>query len=337
MKRHYIDFFILANIVLVIIYILYLIIQSLCSIFSGHQILLLISVFFIIGLMYWFYHLLTAKPNFADYSLGFKTKKISTYELLNGMHNKELIRMDEYAALSDIVYDREKNKKIQDPPNWQRSEIQQIKTNSDNLDSHVLDGLRYDIWFNDKEEDKTIVAIVFRGTKLSSDWIANFRLIRRLLGIKVWDHYDELDNSKDDLLKAIYDKHHSPNKKLKIVTAGHSLGGGLAQFMAYAVPEINTVYAFNSSPITGYFDIGEVRSENKKDAVIFRIFESGEALSFIRKFMIIPTFGAVFFATKNPKIIRIRFNFKTGKFPWSLHGMNELANYIIKSKNVDKD
>lgn len=48
---------------------------------------------------------------------------------------------------------------------------------------------------------------------------------------------------------------HAGNKPLKIIATGHSLGGGLAQFMAYAIPEIDLVYAFNSSPVTAYYDV----------------------------------------------------------------------------------
>jgi hypothetical protein len=53
---------------------------------------------------------------------------------------------------------------------------------------------------------------------------------------------------------------------------GHSLRGGLAQQLAYAqrsvkdLPRITMVYAFDPSPVTGFYSVDEtLREKNKED------------------------------------------------------------------------
>lgn len=269
---------------------------------------------------YWLNHVVKANPDFATRSLGFKTKTISTYELINGT---ELERITEYAELCDIVYRRVGKEEQNTFGNWTRIliPIENIKPKDD---TKVLKGLYYEVWQSTKS-DETIVAIVFRGTKERSDWSANTRWVRRLFDKMTWDHYDQINKILDTIVSSIKSKH-SKTERLKIVSIGHSLGGGLAQFTAYANPDIKYIYAFNSSPVTGYYDIKprSKRIENQKDTVIYRIYESGEALSFVRNFMTI-LYPVALFQTKNPAIIRIRFNFHTGKNPIFQHSITKLV------------
>jgi pimeloyl-ACP methyl ester carboxylesterase len=76
---------------------------------------------------------------------------------------------------------------------------------------------------------------------------------------------------------------------IELVSAGHSLGGGLAQQFAYAhclddrVPRVARVYAFDPSPVTGFFSVKRsVRNVNRKGLKIDRIYERGEILAIVR-------------------------------------------------------
>ena len=66
--------------------------------------------------------------------------------------------------------------------------------------------------------------------------------------------------------------------KLVLYSTGHSLGGGLAQQFAYSVPldcvkRVKQVYAFDPSPVTGFFSVTrKLRDENKKGLLVDRIY-----------------------------------------------------------------
>ena len=284
----------------------------------------IILVILILAFFYWLNYKTSADPDFATYSRGFKTESVSAYELVNGIFDDGLKRMDEYAKLSHIVYRDKGYEEITTFKNWKQLLIPMENIEPEDKDRKVLEGLHYELW-ELNETDETIVAIVFRGTNAASDWWANIRWFRRIVDRTTWDHYHQLHKISQSIVDSIKSKH-SQTKNLKIVSAGHSLGGGLAQFMAYSIPEINYVYAFNPSPVTGYYDVKprSKRNENKKDAMIYRIYESGEALSFARKLMTI-LYPVPLFKTKDPALIRIRFSFSTGDDPLSQHGMNVLA------------
>src|SRR5207342_1532360 len=104
-------------------------------------------------------------------------------------------------------------------------------------------------------------------------------------------------------------------------STGHSLGGGLAQQAAYAHPRFNYVYAFDPSPVTGFFDISAaLREANTKDLGIDRAFEAGEILALPR--MIIE--GIFPPESCNPRVRTVRFNLFSGA-PMAQHSMTELT------------
>jgi hypothetical protein len=76
--------------------------------------------------------------------------------------------------------------------------------------------------------------------------------------------------------------------KPRIVSTGHSLGGGLAQFVALATksggPRIAKVFAFDSSPVTGAHLVDKrLREENAVGLTVDHVYESGEVLSLARR------------------------------------------------------
>jgi len=138
------------------------------------------------------------------------------------------------------------------------------------------------------------VAIVFRGTEADQkqDWFSNARWF-----IPTWLRgEDQYDITRDWVSRAFEAELQDRIRQgklpatVKVVAVGHSLGGGLAQQLAYAMPRsaphpisIAKVIAFNSSPVTGWFSTANPpRDENTKGLEIDRIFEHGEALAYIR-------------------------------------------------------
>ena len=114
----------------------------------------------------------------------------------------------------------------------------------------------------------------------------------------------------------------------KLYSTGHSLGGGLAQQFAYSlplnanVPRVTQVFAFDPSPVTGFFSVGKVlRTTNAQNLKIDRIYERGEILAYFRSL-------TNFFAppsASHPAIRQVRYNLFHTVNPVSGHSIAELA------------
>jgi hypothetical protein len=209
------------------------------------------------------------------------------------------------------------------PPEWERA------VSVDRVVAHQkrklkLDDLVVQAW-RKPMADGDVVVLIFRGTSVLTDWIANLNwfLARRLPFIS--DRYKQLDLLLGSVLEAIDENY--PNAT--VIGTGHSLGGGLAQYSAYRSGRIDQVFAFNSSPVTGYFSVR--RSErrlNKRRVKVFRIHERGEALAFIRG--PIKALRTLVRKIVKPKpdsvpIVEYTFNFERRFNPIVQHGMARLA------------
>jgi hypothetical protein len=139
-------------------------------------------------------------------------------------------------------------------------------------------GLEYQVW---RRTDCHEAVIAFRGTDAGDigDWISNFRWF---VLAPYFDEYDQVGAEIRDVINKIYA---SGCRHARIIVTGHSLGGGLAQHAAYGDKRITYVYAFDPSPVTGYFDfpwrtLRVTRTTFGTD----RIYEAGEILSLPRYF-----------------------------------------------------
>jgi hypothetical protein len=114
-------------------------------------------------------------------------------------------------------------------------------------------GMYADYYF--REGDSLDVLIAFRGTTGWKDWFSNLSWLTRIIPI---------DNEHDSA-RAAFEKvateaiAKAGNRPVRFVATGHSLGGGLAQHVAYAFPCVSAA-VFDTSCVTDEFKIGKVYS-----------------------------------------------------------------------------
>lgn len=164
------------------------------------------------------------------------------------------------------------------------------------------------------------VAIAFRGTDRHDlgDWQANFRWLHRLE--PRFDQYDQVRENIGRIVARI-EAGGCSAPGVRFVAVGHSLGGGLAEQVGYAHPKIRYVFAFDPSPVTGFFDISALlRAQYNRGHGIDRAYESGEILSLPRQILesIYPPSAC------DPRVRIVRFNLLTGS-PLAQHSMEDLT------------
>jgi hypothetical protein len=188
--------------------------------------------------------------------------------------------------------------------------------------------LRAEVWEN-KGAGKLVMA--FGGTVFSNerDWLANFRWFIPI-------HNDEYTEVVKNLGPAFITelKQHKASSDgsylngIALYSTGHSLGGGLAQQFAYALPNdpdvkrVEQVFAFDPSPVTGFYSVNtETRDRNKQGLKIDRIYQRGEILAMLR------SFTSIFYppSTENPTVRGVRYNLFYSFNPVANHSMINLA------------
>jgi hypothetical protein len=190
--------------------------------------------------------------------------------------------------------------------------------------------LRVQVWIH---RSQSSVAVTFGGTVVDNDkdWISNLRWF-------IPFHKDEYTETVQVFNPAFAEAFVNEIQAIvgdanpiSLYSTGHSLGGGLAQQFAYAlplqagVPRVKKVYAFDPSPVTGYFSVSlQTRRANKRGLLIDRIYERGEILAYLRSIMnFIHAPSAV-----NAAIRQVRYNLFYTVNPISGHSIAELASKL---------
>jgi hypothetical protein len=188
--------------------------------------------------------------------------------------------------------------------------------------------LRLEVWTN---PEKRALAVGCGGTvfKSGKDWKSNLRWF-------TFKHNDEYTDIVETFAPALAERLDKMKYKPEwaflhnstFYATGHSLGGGLAQQLAYAqrsvkdLPRITTVYAFDPSPVTGFYTVDEnLREQNKQGLTIERVYERGEILAVLRSF----TSFVYKPSTENPVTKQVRYSLFRRVNPITGHSMSQLA------------
>jgi dienelactone hydrolase len=187
-------------------------------------------------------------------------------------------------------------------------------------------GLQFHVWRRMQGGRCREAVIAFRGTDKNDrgDWISNFRWLYRLA--PKFDQYAQVQAHIKQVVARIK-KNGCGGAGTQFVSVGHSLGGGLAQQAAYADESnsIRYVYAFDPSPVTGFFDVSAVVLKQSTDGLgVDRAYEAGEILALPRTIIenIYPP------AACRPRVRTVRFNLLTG-FGIAQHNIEGLTKKLI--------
>lgn len=291
-------------------------------------------------------------------SLGRLTNEFSGF--YSNRMELDVNRLHEYALLSEVVYERlnADNKRLtyadvaQNALNNNSSAIinslSTLWTSADHavVNNIIEQALQKPRLFNEKDNfhmevyvrarpnqnNKTEVALVYRGTDDRSDFFGNFYWLTRFIPMS-YNQYDITQIVTPLIIDNMPDLLGKNAETIEYVSTGHSLGGGLAQMAAYSDKRIRSVYAFDASAVTGFFGVPRAeRREAVRGLRIYRIHAWGEVLAYMREAMRIlwPV------ASINPQIVEIRFRINPDKGKQgfmdrirdnflSKHGMGELA------------
>ncbi|SAK66546.1 hypothetical protein AWB78_02419 [Caballeronia calidae] len=197
--------------------------------------------------------------------------------------------------------------------------------------------LRLEVW---KKSDNSALAVAFGGTVATSwrDWQANLRWF-----LPKWP--DEYSVLVTKFVPAFLDSisREFPQLPPVVYSTGHSLGGGLAQQFAYALPDklleegkklprVIQVYAFDPSPVTGFYTLARaLRTQNATGLKTDRVFERGEILAFFRSALAL----AVPPSKENPAVRAVRYNFMGHVWPVHSHNMSRLARSLYDATHPD--
>jgi pimeloyl-ACP methyl ester carboxylesterase len=154
---------------------------------------------------------------------------------------------------------------------------------------HNFEGMVFSVWWRETDEPgRAEIGVAFRGTDFKSpaDWRTNLRWF--LPGRDQYNVLAEIvphviDHAKQHIGRWAAEHRQPGFGRFRIVSTGHSLGGGLAQLFAYKSTEVNAAVVFDSSPVTGFHSCVS-DTEVNCHVPVWRVYERGEVLSYLRSF-----------------------------------------------------
>jgi hypothetical protein len=239
-----------------------------------------------------------------------------------------------FALLSTAAYDTAVNISDNKPPEWTQAEQKladakwtywQDTPTDERFKKH---NLRVQIWEN---RPLNAVVVSFGGTnpKKLADWWADFRWF-------IPRHNDEYTDVVQYFGTMFKEKYLLKEQQgdgeflshAKFYVTGHSLGGGLAQEFAYSVPSgpnlprVTKVYAFDPSPVTGYYSVDKTRREkNREGLYIDRIYQRREILAILRSILNLLRRPSA----ENPRVREVRFDLGHGWNPVMRHSIPDFT------------
>ena len=137
-------------------------------------------------------------------------------------------------------------------------------------------GLYYETYVHFKNGHINEAVIAIRGTEGSdlNDWKAN------LSGVVDFAE-TEYNYAMENILPLISSLKNN-FKVEKIFLTAHSLGGGVAQEIAFASKEVDETFTFNTSPVTNWTRLHNDHKDVNPDPVIHRIYQGHEVLAYLR-------------------------------------------------------
>lgn len=146
-------------------------------------------------------------------------------------------------------------------------------------------GLYYETYLHTSKDGTLNEAVIaFRGTENSrsqivSDWSTNFAAA---LGFQP-SQYRLAAAAMPGLIKALTAQFKAKgNRPVRIYAVGHSLGGGLAQQLAYMSEHVKAAVTFNTSPVTNWSALRLTGLVRKDYPTIYRFEHGGEFLGLPR-------------------------------------------------------
>lgn len=118
-------------------------------------------------------------------------------------------------------------------------------------------GLFVEIWARDRSGEPSEYAIIFRGTQGGGGWWSNLRFLTALVPL-FHDQYSQAARLYPRLIDQIDLREEQlgrPHGERRITLVGHSLGAGLAMYVAMRNPGVSRIIGFNPTPVSGYLGV----------------------------------------------------------------------------------
>jgi pimeloyl-ACP methyl ester carboxylesterase len=198
--------------------------------------------------------------------------------------------------------------------------------------------LRVEVW---QRDNPAAIVVAFGGTVFLSgkDWASNLRWFIPFHDDEYTQVIKRVGPDFVAHLRALVSTSGGEKfARAPIYSTGHSLGAGLAQEFAYALPvdspmiqRVKHVYAFDPSPVTGYSSVdSDVRKINVRGLQIDRIFERGEILASVRSIIALVDPPSV----DDPTIRTVRYDFDGLQNPISAHALGPFACHLYALRDA---